>query len=140
MLQALSSCSRVRSWLSDCVNSGRLNRTSLTRTLNDVVKGKSTAQRSTNQLIYRSHVMIWAYHNKRYCNIVMQLSFGLPVLNNETECFDDVYNPEDVFKTLDSIGWRIYPDQQVIVFTWSWTQKDIIYTYIRIIVCFIESI
>ncbi|XP_078337567.1 ubiquitin carboxyl-terminal hydrolase 30-like isoform X3 [Crassostrea virginica] len=72
VLQALSSCSRVRSWLSDCVNSGRLNRTSLTRTLNDVVK----------------------------------------VLNNETECFDDVYNPEDVFKTLDSIGWRIYPDQQ----------------------------
>ena len=62
------------------------------------------------------------------------------MLNNETECFDDVYNPEDVFKTLDSIGWRIYPDQQVIVFTWSWTQKDIIYTYIRIIVCFIESI
>lgn len=72
VLQGLASCSRVRLWLSDYVNSGHLQTPSLTRTLNDVIK----------------------------------------VLNNETEFYDDVHNPDYVFNTLLIKGWCISPEEQ----------------------------
>eukprot|EP00105_Crassostrea_gigas_P036011 XP_019920159.1 PREDICTED: ubiquitin carboxyl-terminal hydrolase 30-like [Crassostrea gigas] len=72
VLQGLASCSRVRLWLSDYVNSGHLQTPSLTRTLDDVIK----------------------------------------VLNNETEFYDDVHNPDYVFNTLVIKGWCISPEEQ----------------------------
>lgn len=37
------------------------------------------------------------------------------VLNNETEFYDDVHNPDYVFNTLQIKGWHISPEEQVKV-------------------------
>lgn len=38
------------------------------------------------------------------------------VLNNETEFYDDVHNPDYVFNTLQIKGWHISPEEQVKVY------------------------
>lgn len=35
------------------------------------------------------------------------------VLNNETEFYDDVHNPDYMFNTLQIKGWHISPEEQV---------------------------
>lgn len=50
-----------------------------------------------------------------YMNFIVILMLFL-VLNNETEFYDDVHNPDYVFNTLQIKGWHISPEEQVKVY------------------------
>lgn len=50
-----------------------------------------------------------------YMNFIVIFILFL-VLNNETEFYDDVHNPDYVFNTLQIKGWHISPEEQVKVY------------------------
>lgn len=53
-------------------------------------------------------------HMHFYSDVLIGVIFLLfLVLNNETEFYDDVHNPDYVFNTLVIKGWCISPEEQV---------------------------
>lgn len=57
-------------------------------------------------------------HMHFYSDVLIGVIFLLfLVLNNETEFYDDVHNPDYVFNTLSIKGWCISPEEQVKILT-----------------------